>query len=284
MSKALDFIFNQTSKRIGHKIREVGRPYQDIFMSDPKILSCIVNQQCTKNNIFLVPDRALIDFKNKDGLIPKVFFPQVNSNFKISDDKLRTYKCEILWGTEEERKKYAKGLFIAIMRDLYDSKENKEYENIFCAYIPFAKNYTYKQITELNPNIPLTNYGIIIINPPEQYLGSAARFLYQEIKTQYENAFLEFTMNKDTFKNIERDFSRIFVQGKLVPILKEYVEREHPLGLRVRELIQGELSRVPTMLDGTMDEQQMEYYYALNRATTNYFLALEDIQVKKHQG
>ena len=286
MSAAVEFIYRQTSNRICQKIKERRLPYAEILSSDPKILSYIVNCKCTSKNSFLIPDRVFYNPLGSDGLIPKLFFPERNTYDGISDDELMAYKCEILWGKRDERIDYAKELFIKIMYDLYNSKENKEngdYENIFCAHVPFSKNYTYKQVTDANPDIPLLYYGILTIVPPKQLLWDAASFLYQEIKTQYEDAFLEYTNNKDTFKKIKHDFSKIFVKGKLVPILKKYIEQEHPLGLRVRELILGELSLVPTMLNGTMDKQQMKYYRALNRATTEYFLALEAIQAKKHQ-
>lgn len=286
MSEALEYIYELTANRIKQKIQEGGISYGNIYLSDPKILSCIVNNKRKKKNIFLVPDRVFFDYKNGDGLIPRLFHPEECGKSLVSDSKLRAYKCEILWGKKDERLEYSKELFIKIMRDLYGSKENREgkkYENIFCAYVPFAKDYTYQQITASNPGVPLINYGILVIRPPKQHLRGAAEFLYREVKTQYESALLDFTNGVDTFKNIERDFRDAFVQGRLVPILKEYIEQEHPLGLRVRELIQGELSLVPTILDGTMDERHKRYYRALNRATSSYFVELEKIQAEKHR-
>ena len=245
-----------------------------------------MNGKRTNKNPFLIPDRVLIgQGEVGGGLIPNVFFPEENIDPQNSDGRLRRFKCEILWGKEDERIKYAETLFTKIMLDLYENDKSNDYENIFCAYVPYAKAYTYKQILFSKDNkYPAMFFGIreddVIF--PENYLPKAASFLYHEVKKEYQDALLKYTNERDTFSRIDKDFQNTFVVGTLVPILNEYIEREHPLGLRVRELIKGELSRIPQILCGEMDERKIKYYNLLKRATSNYFMALEKAQDEKY--
>lgn len=282
MSEALEFIYQLASKRVSQKIKETGIHYNQIYLNDPKVLSNIVCGNRTKTNRFLIPDRILIDREGQDGLIPNVFFPGEIFNLQNPDDKLKRCKCEILWGKETERLEYTEKLFEKIMKDVYGSKDHPEYELFLCAYVPFAQAYTYRELLNNNPGIPAIRYGILSAEPGN-FFGSAVKFVYHEIRKEYEDAFLTYTNEKDTFKKIDKDFYSTFVNQRLKKVLKKYVNEQHPLGLRARELILGELSLVPTMLDGTMDKQQAEYYRKLNRVTTNYFLDLERIQFEKYQ-
>lgn len=276
-----EFFYSRASKRIAERVKSSGLKYAEIYKPDHKQISRIVNNERNKNNRFLICD-AVID------------------NFYIDDASGKSIECgllatnelhfssvtEILWGTDSEIGDYLYLLFKTLWNEY--ANNNIESEIYLCDYVPYAKNSTYFNLLFNSWNTyPAIFYGIkedTIIEELEPSKETALFFLYQKCKDAFSLYFHHFIKEHPSFHKLDKTISDVLFPS-FVTIIENHKPNQSSLGLRVRDLINADLSNVASMIaSGDYDL----YKASLNKASSDYILALESIQnmycIKKRNG
>lgn len=264
LQNSMEFIYNKCAERIKKAIEAFNGSLSDIYSDDPKILSSIQNNRRTRNNRFLVPDRVLRNYAKNDGLILKNLFKNEE---------------EVLWGTHEEIAGYAEELFKIIFSDLQMNIIELDFnpDIILCDYIPYSKDSTVIDCllngcsSEFFHNAIETSFCTDIVTNKEK----ALQFLYKKCRTEYLSVFQSFIANINTFNKIDKVFEKDFVREKFIPILKRQIPDDNSLGLRVKMLIEKDISQAPEHITGIQDD----YFLSLIDASSEYISKLEKIQV-----
>lgn len=267
----MDFFYEKASKRIREKINSSDLNHYEIYSRDYKQISWIINNKRTKNNRFLITNAVLYNTDESGkaiGLLPMLEFKS---------------KQEILWGTKDEISKYLPDLFELLWIEI--TKDNNEYQidkNLFlCDYVPYAKYNTYWDILFSKNNIyPAIAYGIREDDIIENYDNAereAFKFLYNKCKDDFSKIFNAFTDETTSFNKINKVFQKSFIEKLFIPMLNKFKPDGNSLGLRVKNLIGCDLSHCASLIYEN-NSAQNEYFFKLNRASSTYILALEDIQ------
>lgn len=273
-----NFFYERASKRITLKVRQSKLKYSQIYKPDHKQISRIINNKRNRNNPFLICD-AVISNSYKDeetgtfikcGLLETLDFKNVK---------------EILWGTSEEINSYLFDLFILLWSEV--SAENSPYnidrELYLCDYIPYAKYHTYWDILFSPDNkYPAIAYGIdenTVISNIDPARDNALKYLYQKCSDEFKKIFWNFTEETLSFHKIDKVFKESFIEQLFIPMIKEYSPNASSLGLRVRDLINIDMSHSAPLIFNE-NENNDSYYRALINASSKYIVALENIQSK----
>ncbi|GAB6168567.1 hypothetical protein JCM1393_10270 [Clostridium carnis] len=267
----LEFFYCRASNRIKEKVTESNLTHREIYLRDSKQISWIINNNRTKNNRFLITDAVLEncdDFGEPDGLLKKLPFRNIK---------------EILWGTDYEIECYLPLLFELLWDEVsYEDNPNLiDKELYLCDYIPYAKYSTYWNIIFSENNIyPAISYGIMeddVINNIDKAREQAYIFLYNKYKIKFKKIFVEFVEKTDSFHKINQVFLDNFIRDKFIPMLIQNKPNSISLGLRVKNLIEADLSHVAS-LSLNDDDIEQKYYSKLINASSTYIVLLEKIQ------
>lgn len=267
----LDFFYCRASKRIKEKVTESKLTHREIYMRDSKQISWIINNNRTKNNRFLITDAVIEncdDFSEPDGLLAKLPFRN---------------RKEILWGTDDEIECYLPLLFELLWDEVsyQDNPNHIDKELYLCDYIPYAKYNTYWNILFSESNIyPAISYGIMeddVINNIDKAREQAYIFLYNKYKNIFKKVFVEFVEKTDSFHKINQVFLDNFIRAKFIPMLIQNKPNSSSLGIRVKNLIEADLSHVASLVLNNDDIEQ-KYYSKLINASSTYIVSLEKIQ------
>jgi len=269
-----DFFYTRASKRIGERVRTSGLTHSQIYKPDHKQISRIINNDCQKNNRFLICDAVISNsYREETGEYIKCGLLETKKlNFK--DIK------EILWGDDSEISSYLYDLFETLWHELSESfpEYNINPDFYLCDYIPYAKYHSYFDIIS-NSKIayPAVFYGMREDTIFENLIPSkekALLFLYKKCKQQFTDLIFDFTNTHQSFHKLDKQITNELIPA-FVRILESHKPDSNSLGLRVRELIYADLSHCAQ----TIAEQEYDdYRFALNNASSNYIRALEDIQ------
>lgn len=124
---------------------------------------------------------------------------------------------------------------------------------------------------------PAIFYGIkedTIIEELEPSKETALFFLYQKCKDAFCLYFHHFIAEHPSFHKLDKTISDVLFPS-FVTIIENHRPNQSSLGLRVRDLINADLSNVASMIaSGDYDL----YKASLNKASSDYILALESIQ------
>lgn len=290
MKQGIENIFEQIfykrlSNRVRVRIENNNLSHQQIYPPDHKLISRIINNKRTKNNPFLVNDSVISTYFPNDsgklmeiGLLPKLEFNSVS---------------ELLFGNEEEINCYLHELFHLLWALVTDEENNYaideennhaiDEELYLCDYIPYARIKSYYDILyNVNNTIPDIHFGVsrdILFNNFTQIEEDANNYIYKRYATDFKRIFLDFVNNTDTFHMIYREFDK-FIQNKFVPMLIEKEPDFSSLGLRVRDLIKHDLSKVGPIVEQALCNKLRPDPTLKNliNATSNYILQLEKIQ------
>lgn len=314
--ETLDLIYRKCATRVKNAITNSGLPLDKIYSADPKILSAIQNNRITKRNPYLIPDRVFRDATQNDGLLKKL-----KLEFRTEQDVLWGKKEEIdsfavdlffsiisdlQWAQLKKsglgvillRKEFPKGIPLgkeSLKRMQLERDElNKELQSfdlsihdILIDYVPYAKYSTYgKLLFNGNNPFPALFYGVSedsIIKNIEPSWNDAVHLLYKKCETDYLSELISFTQQTTSFHGINKVLYNNFICAKLVPILKKHIPGETSLGVRVKDLITADLSHTPKLITHMEQDGLKAYYKALNRASSEYILALEKIQAKLYR-
>lgn len=283
-----EFFYQKLSDRVRTKIDNTmpKLTYRDIYIKDPSLISRICKNQKTKNNPYLICDAVLYSSaKNiktgsyvESGLIPIL-------NFNSAQ--------EVLWGNCEEINSYLFDLFKLLWNEIAEENipnQNKAPEELkpdridkelfLCDYIPYAKYSTYWNILFNPQNIfPAIAYGIYedtVIANIDSAREYAFRFLYDKCKNNFAEIFINFTNQTDTFHKIDQALEKSFIEDLFLPMLRKFKPGDNSLGLRVKMLIEKDLSLCAPLV--CIKGLESKYYSKLINASSEYILALEKIQ------
>lgn len=292
MDNITEFFYIRAAERIRKKVNQSGLPLAEIHKTDSKQISRIINNKRTPNNRFLICDSAISSTT------------YINEKYKSeSTGLLHTLdfknKKEIFWGTDEEIKSYIFDLFLLLWEEIYsDTSIDLDKELILCDYIPYAKYSTYWNIL-FNPDRNDTrfyfdNYEKKIQNFPAQAFGiyedevieniynarqNAILFLYNRCKDDFWDIFNSFAEETLSFHIIDRVIKKSFIEKRFIPLLIGYIPDEKSLGLRVRNLIQEDLSYCAALYY-KKNINNTNYHKELINASSAYIVRLEKIQSK----
>ncbi|HGC8227385.1 TPA: hypothetical protein ACG19U_000977 [Streptococcus agalactiae] len=198
---------------------------------------------------------------------------------------------EIYWGTDEELYKNEELFFYAIIKDMLNSIDDKNFiESILIDYVPYAYLTALNEIdSSLPPNaVSIFDYYPDLPNLKEtqKTLSEAISRLYQQFKNQYSltDMFFDFlSKNKKEveFKNMQTEFKN-FVNMYLKPRLKHMVTDENSLGKRVYELfkVDGGIYITSQIFQTTISQPNKD----LLDATIDYCNTLRNIQLEQENG
>ena len=275
MEKILEFFYKKASERVKIKVLKSNKTHAEIYPPDKKQISYIINNTRTKNNRFLITDAVIHNFcldKKRCEYIDCGLIP----NLEFKNEK------ELLWGTDEEVKSYIEDLFVLLWDEV--SNKNSKYiidtESYLCDYIPYAKYSTYWNLLYSSENQSLAiTYGILeddVISNIDITRKNAVKYLYRRCYTDFYNTFMSFAESTPSFHKIDKVFKESFIEQLFIPMLKKYEPNASSLGLRVRDLIKTDISHCSSIINKT--EKNPLYFSSLIKASSNYILALEEIQ------
>ncbi len=267
----IDYIYSMCAKRVSEKIADKKLKLHEIYPSDPKQISWIQNNKRTKNNRYLVSPAVLYKY-DKDygtvGIIPKLGFKNC---------------MEVLWGTEKEIDSYLPTLFCNIMNDLLTDEIDVDIDinNLLCDYIPFAKYSAYWDILFKTENqFPAIFFGIkedTVVKHIDNARDKAIEHLFHKCKEDFKNSYIEFASDTISFSKMDKIFVEYCTQS-IIPFLKKYIPAEDSLGLRVKNLISADLSKVAKLMTTTENRGLEDIQRRLIHASTAYIDQLESIQ------
>lgn len=269
LENTTEFLYKKVSQRVSKRTQESGYKYLQIFPTDPKQISWIINNRRGKNNPYLICDAVFGYKEGMWGLIPQL-------NFKNEQ--------EVLWGSEAEIKEYLPQLYYTIMEDFFTEDRFDFVDEAFLEYVPYA---FYRTLSELlfSGKSPALYYGVSEDNVFENLYPAkeeACSFFYWNHEDDIFTAFMKFSNETTSFKKINKVFDDKFIQKLLIPILKQAAQDGRSLGHRVRNLILSDISEAPSLLKG--ENQNEKYYRELINASTEYILRLKEIQSAAYTG
>lgn len=262
-----DKFYKRIAKRVSDAIEKSGRSHFDIFPSDYKLISPIINNKRGKNNPYL--------------LTPKVFGNEHEGLLSLSFHS----KKEIIWGSEEEIDSYLYELFVYLITSLLRD-ENRRFNDLLYDYVPYAKYATlFEVLVPMNPKAariyPAFFYGVReddVFNNLEKAEEKAVKFLYQNCYFDFRRVFLDYTCKADNCREIVNTFKVEFINKRFIPMLEMHRPDEHSLGLRVRNLILADLSTVPELIEPNSKLINREAQKKLINASSTYIVRLEEVQ------
>ena len=274
----MEFFYERASKRIKEKVEKSGKKHAEIYINDPKQISRIINNRRTRINRFLITDAIISSTTKKDDETKYI------KTGLLHELDFKTEK-EILWGDDEEIKAYLPDLFKLLWDELpdKDSEYHIDKNFILCDYVPYAENRTYWDLLFSPENkYPAFLYGISednIVNNYEKVEQEAFDYLYSKCAKHFEEKFDDFSSKTKSFHKINKVFKENFIDTAFTNLIKQNMPDEYSLGVRVRRLIENDLSQTANLIymhkeNGSIDEIKR----ALINASSSYVLKLKEIQ------
>lgn len=275
----MQYFFENCSLRVKCRIQTLEQErnckifYSDIFPNDEKMISRIVNCKIGKNNPYLLTDKVLNNYYDKNGIVPMLGFEN---------------EQEVLWGNADELQRSLPEVFRNMIYDLLSCNINfgVDVHRILCTYIPYAKySYFWKVITDGKQEVPLLFWcGIkedTVVENMEKEANRAIDLLYAKVEAEFSKAFIKFTKQTNSYSKIDEHFKKEFVCKEMISLLKKYIPSENALGLRVRNLIESDISKAEELfLQHNLQEsnQITELTQKMINISSRYITELEEIQ------
>lgn len=281
LEQTMEYIYKKCSERIDTRIKEKGVKAYQIYPADPKLISRIRNNnRKNKNNKYLLTNSAM---RTKDesgkpvGLIPILHFKNEH---------------EILWGNELEFKKNLFMIFYYLIKDLLSSDFEADVKDTLYDYVPYAKYSAFFQIIlEAEPlpgniGLPfLSCYGVYedeVFSNLEKAEDDAIEYLYLKCKDNFEQVFFDFTKETLSFTKINKVIEKNFINLVFIALLKKYLPGIDSLGLRVKNLIQADISHTRDLIllhhISPDTDNELSLIKNLIHASSKYICELENIQ------
>ncbi len=253
---AKNLIYKKTADRIRSKIKESGKSHFDIYPGDEKIISRILNCKIyKKKNPYLIQDAVLDSYhriKDEDG---KEIYEHVGivPILGYKDDKK-----SVLWGTSSEINEYLPELFRALMYDLIENPSDIPFsvEDILCDHVKYSKYHAYWNILfDSDNSVPAFFYGIFedeVVEYIDIARDNAIDFLFIKpgLKAAFFTAFTYFISSEkaDSFSCLDKKLYELLLYPEFIKTLEKYLPREDSLGLRVRNIVLGDLSQMKALV------------------------------------
>ena len=278
MEKLLDYLYTEASKRIRKRKNEYNKTITEIYPKDPKIISSIINYQHShklqKNNPNFIRQSVLFDSDNIYGIVPVLKFEN---------------EIEVLWGNNNEIEDNLFDIFKLLFEMCENSrkKDKIDTEYILCDYVKYAKYYSYFHLltTKNEILIPFVYYGIKeddVMNNIETSKEEAILFLFKKLKDDFLIIYKNFIKDNNSFHYIWKEILNNLYGDKFINLLKKYSPKEESLGLRVRNIILSDFKNIPSQIKNYYIKGELNTnLQALNYASSQYILALEEIQKNK---
>ncbi len=276
----MDFFYKKASYRIKERVENSDLTHAKIYITDPKLISRIVNNKRTRVNPFLIPDAVILSSAKEEssdnyvdiGLKPKLKFES---------------KKEILWGSDDEIKSYLPELFELLWDELTedDLKNQCNKDFILCDYIPYAENRAYYNLLFSSgyPGSFLALYGRsedVIISEFDSVEKEAVAYLYFKCKDDFEKMFKDFCSKTDSFHKIDKVIKSEFLDTVFIDLIKQNIPNEHSLGIRVKTIIESDLSQSAELIIKYNETQEIdEIKKKLINASSTYAVMLKEIQI-----
>lgn len=294
--KTTNYIYKNCINRVKKRLEELGLPQISICPSDKSLVSHFFNYEKNyekyKNSAKLYKKKSN-PLKNNPYLItPKLLNGLDESGDACGIVPVLGFKdeYEVLWGTNKEFNNNLHQIFRNIISDLLDIHTyDKEINNALCDYVPFAKYSTYLQLIQKTHFPVLPYYGItedeIFFNIGNAE-ANAIDFLYSkpDLKKDFNERFSNFIKKNELEKkytNIDKKLTNKFVQPELIPLLEKYAPSGDSLGLRVKSIIEHDLSQSKDLILAHEENRTLsdsEYTKTLINASSSYVAKLEEIQ------
>ena len=113
-----------------------------------------------------------------------------------------------------------------------------------------------------------------IIEEIDDSKNKALLFLYRNCKSDFQTFFQSFTEEQISYHKLDKTIKERLLP-EFVNVLKTHKPNASSLGLRVRDLINADLSHCASMVENNGFQP---YYMQLNSASSTYILELEKIQ------
>ena len=279
IEKIMEFFYTRASDRVRTKVEISNKTHSEIYKTDPKLISRIINNRRTRVNPFLIP-YAVISSEIKQE------HSSENLNIGLLNQlDFNTIK-EILWGTDEEIKNYLPDLFKLLWDELpdKDSKYQIDKDFILCDYVPYAENSVYYRILsnfEYNDSF-FALYGkpdVDVLHNQEIFKQEAFNYLYLKCAKKFEKIFNNFCSATDSFHKIDIVLKTEFIDTVFVNLIKKNIPDESSLGLRIKTIIENDLAQsadliIKHRMTGIIDELRKK----LINAASTYALILKEIQ------
>lgn len=289
-----EFFYEKASIRVKQKVLESKLRHTDILPSDPKQISRIINNNCARNNPYLINESALstsyIDIETKKyvscGLIPKLNFNSAK---------------EVLWGTDEEINSYIQDLFLLLWEEVCEKNEQFDSELYLCDFIPYAKyraywnilfdsdtindsRFSFAEYRDKMLNFPALFFGIredTVIKNIDSAKNNALNYLYCRCKDTFLSEFINYTNSKSSFHCLNKSLENDLINEKFIPTLEKFKPDASSLGIRVKNLILEDLSYSASLIFNQQDHNP-KYLPLLINASSDYILKLEKIQMMQY--
>lgn len=254
-TNAKTYIYKKTADRIRFKIKELGKSHFDIYPGDEKIISRILNCKIYKRkNPYLIQDAVLDSYhktRDEDG-------NEIYEHVGIVPILGYEDKKSVLWGTHSDISEYLPELFRALIYDLIENPSDFPFsiEDILCDHVKYSKYHAYKHLLFDSGNkVPAFFYGIFENEVNENFniaRDSAIDFLFLKpgLKAAFFTAFTNFISSEeaDSFSCLDKKIHELLLDPKFILTLEKYRLREDSLGLRVRNIVLGDLSQMKALV------------------------------------
>lgn len=259
-------IYENCSNRIRNLIKEKNLKHKDVFPTDPKMVSRIINRKTTDRNPYLIQYAVLCEIASVLDL----------------DNKT------IIWGTNEEIEFNLPIIFQSIIFDLLVLKNDisKEIDTILCGYIPYARYSAYRKliIDESSTSQSITNAHKYNIDYFELHSSIEARtdeaicFLYKQCHQEFLESYLRFTAKNNSLSMWHNKLMD-WIKSDFIEILRPFTPTADSLGIRIMKLISTDYLYFPqTTMSCNEENSDINTIKKLIDATEKYITELENIQ------
>ena len=238
------FIYEKAAYRIKKRIDEKKITLKEIYPPNAKMISRITNGKVSPKNPYLIQDAVLHSFRHDVATSEKYHFGIVPKlDFKNEQ--------EALWGTSKEIEENIPEIFQNLMYDLLlnNSELGVDLYNILCDYVPYAKYSTYGRLLRDDSYYGRAYYYNIfeddILNNIDNARENAINLLFSKpaCKETFAQAFITFAANTYSFKKLDNKIQNQLVIPYIIPMLKRYIPDNTSLGLRVKDIIEADISK-----------------------------------------
>lgn len=237
------YIYKKCADRISNKIREKDVTLKEIYPSNEKIISRITNCKIGSKNPYLIQDAVLSNYCSDEngnsknvGIIPILGFENAQ---------------EVLWGTASEIRVNIPEIFQNIIYDLIlcNSELDVNVYDIVCDYVSYAKYSTYwRLLYDTDHSVPAFYYGLFeddVLNNLDSAREAAINYLFfkPQCKEVFTQAFIDFASTTCSFKKLDDTLTNNLIYPAVIPLLKRYIPDNNSLGLRVKNIIEADISQ-----------------------------------------
>lgn len=284
--KTRDYVYHKCVERVDERRKAQGKKMIDLCPDDKSLVSHFFKCHTTRNNPYLITKR-LLNVNNEEqgvyGAVPILGFKD---------------EFEVLWGNDEEFSTNSYDIFKSIVMDIFNSKSKEDYkkedldiidtiETVLCDDITFAKYSTFFHLKEKYQVSTIKYFGIlessISITSMSQYFEDALRYLYHkdDFGKSFEKSFYKFTRKYKNYKYFDKRLYEEYVIPKLIPLFKKFMPTSASLGLRVKRLIEDDISKMIEQIPALHTSKESSSTFMFNRkiinASSEYIVKLEEI-------